>query len=161
MKEIPLTQGKVAIVDDCDYDYLSQWKWCISNGYAARRKSKHSGHLETMHSLIFKRQGFQGEMVDHIDRNTLNNRRSNLRPATMTQNQYNCPAQKNNTSGFKGVWLDKRANKWRAQIRAGGKSIYLGTGVTKEDAARIWNEGALKLHGEFAYQNVIPEQPIG
>jgi len=110
-----------------------------------------------MHRVVFERKGSRGQMIDHKDQNTLNNRRKNLRAATMTQNQYNCPARINNTSGFKGVWLDKRTNKWRSQIRANGKTIYVGTGTTKEDAARLWNEAALKYHGEFAYQNIIPE----
>lgn len=161
MKTIELTQGKIATVDDCDYEYLMQWKWCYSGVYAVRRKSKHTGHLINMHRNIFEQRGVKvNGCIDHIDRNKLNNQFKNLRLATVNQNQYNCVAQVNNSSGFKGVSRIRKSSKWLAQIRANGKSINLGTYPTREDAARAWNKAALKLHSEFAYQNVIQEPQL-
>ena len=158
MREIPLTQGKVAIVDDEDYEYLMQWKWHLScNGYARRsvdfykQNGKRSGYSVFMHrQLISAPIQFK---VDHINNNRLDNRRLNIRLCTDRQNSYNSKARKNNKSGFKGVC--KEGSCFRADISINGKKIYLGRFKCKIEAARVWNEAALKYHGEFAKLNEI------
>jgi hypothetical protein len=88
--------------------------------------------------------------IDHIDGDSLNNNRSNLRAATRAQNSQNRSKQKNNASGIKGVSLDKRRSKWLAQIQSDGTHYYLGRFDTKEDAAEAYRKAANKLHKEFA-----------
>ena len=91
-----------------------------------------------------------GMQVDHRDGNPFNNRLDNLRLATQAQNQWNKAIFKSNTTGFKGVYLDKSSGKFRAQIRANGKSEYLGSFLTAEAAGIAYSTAAERLHGEFA-----------
>src|SRR3990167_8684300 len=131
MKKIELTKGQYALVDDKDFKVLSQHKWhCSFYGYAARRDS---GKIVYMHSVILPAQ--EGMRVDHINRNSLDNRRENLRVCTHRQNLWNRPKSENNTSGFKGVSWEKRRNKWRASICKNYKQYSLGEFFTKEEAA--------------------------
>lgn len=106
-----------------------------------------------MHKMILP-----GVEVDHIDGNPLNNRRSNLRPATRTQNQRNRRKQRKPvTSRYKGVCLNRKTGKWIAYINpGGGKTIYLGSHRVEEDAARAYDEAARRHHGAFARLN-FPE----
>jgi hypothetical protein len=90
------------------------------------------------------------DMLDHIDGNPLNNRAENLREVSNQQNQYNRGANANNTSGFKGVFWDKPAGKWRAQLYHNRKSIFLGHYATPEDAAAAYADGAKRYAREFA-----------
>ncbi len=163
MIEIELTQGYKTIVDDEDAD-LAELKWCLrmlKRPYAAR--SKNLGYTTLtipMHRVILSRmlgrELAKGEYVDHADGDGLNNQRSNLRLATISQNNRNKGNSRNNTSGYKGVvW---RGGKWNAQIRFNHKCLHLGCFDIIEDAARAYNEAALKYHGEFAYLNVIKEK---
>jgi hypothetical protein len=87
---------------------------------------------------------------DHIDLCKLNNQRVNLRAATRSQNQHNKGLQRNNTSGFKGVCWSSARQKWKAQIKSGGKKIHLGLFSTPQEAHEAYKLGALKYHGEFA-----------
>lgn len=88
--------------------------------------------------------------IDHINGDPTDNRAANLRPATVSQNLFNKPKYKNNASGFKGVHLDKRTGRWRAQITAYGKRETVGTFNTPEAAHAAYCEAAEKFHGEFA-----------
>lgn len=145
MKTISLTKGKVALVDDQDYEWLNNWTWhCTSHHYAARRAN---GKLVYMHRLIMNPPS--GKEVDHIDHNPLNNQRSNLRCCTHQQNQMYQGIQKNSTSGFIGVHYDKRHHVWQAQIQ----HTYIGTYPTKELAAKAYDMAAQKLYGDFANLN--------
>jgi len=122
MKETPLTQGKFALIDDEDYDAISKTKWrylTAGTGYAIRFKYEHGKTLAIlMHRQIMKPDS---EMeIDHIDRNTLNNCKSNLRIVTHAENMQNKKVHKNCKSGIRGVYFDKTKNLWVAQIRAGG-----------------------------------------
>jgi len=155
MKQIELTQGKIAIVDDCDYEWLSQWKWHYNSGrgYAARNSSRPNQKTLWMHHVILEHAGIDFIHIDHIDRDKLNNRRKNLRPATLSQNQWNQKKYRNNTSGFKGVY--KNRNKWCAQIRVNGKRIHIGYFVDLKEAALAYNEAAKKYHGEFSCLNEV------
>jgi len=150
MKEIPLTQGKVALVDDEDYEWLSQWKWsyCKKEGYATRLCNRKRFY---MHRVIMNTP--TGMETDHKDRNGLNNKRDNLRICTVSQNHVNQPPSKINKTGYKGITFDKSSEKWRAQIKVNGKHITLGRYTTPEDAARVYDNAAFEYYGEFAYLN--------
>lgn len=151
MKQIPLTQNKFAIVDDEDFDFLSKYKWYFTNsGYAC-----HSAKKELMHCLIM---GNPIEDIDHINRNRLDNRKSNLRLATRSQNLFNRPKQKNNKSGFKGVTFDKYRLKWIAQCCLNGKLHHLGRFEWKKDAAEAYNKFVSEQVGEYAHINI--REPI-
>ena len=148
MKQIPLGKsGKFALVDDADFDWLSQLKWRDScNGYAS------SGVKSIkMHRLIM--QTPKGMHTDHIDGNGLNNQRSNLRICTQSQNGMNRGAQINSTSGNKGVF--KRGKRWKSQIKVGKKIKYLGYFASKTEAAIAYNKAALEHFGEFARLNEV------
>ena len=158
MKQIPLTQGQVALVDDVDYKYLNQWKWyLLSSGYAARKSQKgeyKKRKLILMHREIAKQfLNIKEKFIDHIDRNPLNNYRSNLRVASNSQNQANSRKQQNNTSGFKGVSQHK--NKWRACIIVNYHKHHLGCFTNKIEAAQAYNKAALKYFGKFARLNEV------
>ena len=87
--------------------------------------------------------------VAHINCDALDNRIANLREATRSENQYNHPAPKNNTSGVKGVTWNSASRKWMAQIKTGGRYIYLGEFTTKEAAAAVRHAATMKYHGDF------------
>lgn len=159
-REIPLTQGKVAVVDAADYTWLSRWKWQAHspNGelwYAIRTdRSKHSSHrLIRMHRLIINAPDEFD--VDHINGNGLDNRRSNLRLCNMAENQHNQRPQKGGSSEYKGVCWDNFHNKWKAQIHPRKKHIHLGYFNDEIEAARAYNYAAIRLYGEFARLNQI------
>lgn len=152
-KQIPLTKGKFALVDDEDYEYLMQWKWYFhqlrkESGYAARMLL---GKKMWMHRLINKTP--TELKTDHIDGDKLNNQKKNLRNATALQNNYNSLKRKNTSYKYKGV--TRHGNKWKSRIRANSKNIYIGLFFTEEEAALAYNEAALKYHGEFAGLNKI------
>jgi hypothetical protein len=154
MKEIKLTKGLVAIVDDADYEWLSKWKWSTSgasqNKYATRCVSVNGKRSNIkMHKEILNVD--PGMEVDHKDGNSLNNQRSNLRVATRSQNMMNRKMQTNNTSGHRGVFVNPKSTTrpWRAAIRFNGRLIWLRTHKTKEEAAKAYQEAAKRLFGEF------------
>jgi len=156
MIEIPLTQGQVALIDDEDYSLVSQHKWHAAwapntkSFYAATDIRKPDGKRTTlrMHRLIMGAQ--PGEQVDHIQHLTLDNRKSELRLCTNSENLMNRGAQENNTSGFKGVGWNKRDQKWTAQIVLNGKNKSLGYYATPELAHEVYCRAAHELYGEFA-----------
>lgn len=150
MKEIPLTQGKVAIVDDEDFEWLSQWRWYFKGGYACRSDKRLTIR---MHRLILATQ--EGDFCDHVDGDRLNNQKSNLRLCTFAENMFNKGAYRTNTSGFKGVVWEKESQKWAARIALNKKRITIGRFHTKEQAALAYNEAALKYHGAFAHLNTV------
>lgn len=153
MKEIQLTQGKVAIVDDEDYEWLNQWKWHFSNGYAQRNasiKNKQKRCIIKMHRQIMNLLKKDGKQVDHINQETLDNRRKNLRLSNKSTNGMNRGKQSNNKSGFKGVSWSKPRKMWIAQIRLDGKQVCLGVFSTPESAHAAYCDAAIKQHGEFA-----------
>ena len=159
-KEIKLTQGKVALVDDNMFEYLSQWKWyvykCGNKFYAARniKISKGKIRLILMHRFITDNKNTKMH-TDHINGNGLDNRIINLRICTHSQNSINRGAPINNKTGYKGVSYDKKSNKFKAQIRVNKKNITLLTTNNLIDAARAYNQAAQKYHGEFAKLNIL------
>lgn len=162
MKQIPLTQGKVALVDDADYDRLmAMGKWhYTAQGYAARsygykRESdgRRSNKTILMHRMVSNAS--EGMDTDHIDNDKLNNQRNNLRVCTRSENKQNCGKRCNNTSGYKGVSWSKSKKRWQVFIWIKYKQINLGIFTDKIEAAKVYNEAALKYHGEFARLNEI------
>jgi len=163
MKQIPLTQGKFAIVDDEDYDYLMQWKWKASPGrstwYATRGEGGSNGKQTTicMHRVITG--AAKGQHTDHINHNGLDNRRCNLRLCTNLENHLNRLPQKNCSSDYKGVTWNKRLEKWAAQIMLHSKNHHLGYFKDEINAAYAYDEKAKELFGEFAYLN-FPDMAV-
>ena len=158
MKTIPLTKGKVALVDNEDYDYVSQYKWhaikrkCV--WYASRvmyrqGKPKHV----FLHAFLMNPQ--DGLQVDHIDGDGLNCTRANMRLCTPAENTRNRRRPITNTSGYKGVSWHKLRGKWIAWIGVNGKNKYLGLFESKDEAAQAYNEAASLHYGEFARLNTI------
>jgi hypothetical protein len=159
MKEIQLTQGKVAIVDDEMFEFLNQWKWFASNKngkfYVVRNitVSKNKQNSIFMHRFIMKPE--KGFVIDHLDGNGLNNQKNNLRICTNSENLRNRKKNVNNKSGYKGVSLDKNLNKFRCKLYVNGQNIHIGMFIDPIDAAKAYNDAALKYHGEFAKLNKI------
>lgn len=158
MKEIKLTQGKVALVDDEDFEYLNQWKWhAFKSGagifYARRYDCTNNVRIGIpMHRLILNLKKGDKLVIDHKDGNGLNNQRSNVRVCTQQQNSIN--RKGHGASKYIGVSCDKRwNNKWRASIKIGGKQKSIGYYKTEENAAIAYNIFAEKHHGEFARYN--------
>ena len=141
-KKINLTKGMVAIVDDDDYGWLSKWSWCFQGRYAVRGNS--GGERFYMHRAINKTP--EGMDTDHVNHNTLDNRRKNLRTVTTQQNRWNNRMPKHNTSGFMGVCWDKDRNKWTAKLGLMGKCIHLGRYVNKLDAIKARKIAEEKYH---------------
>ena len=159
MKEIKLNKGKVSLVDDADYDYLNQFKWKANNFngkfYAVRTFmiSKGNQSIVLMHRDIMKPN--KGFVIDHVDGDTLNNLKDNLRICTHGENLRNQKINKNNKSGFKGVYFCKQRNKFRAEIKKDRQKYFLGLFIDPKDAASAYNKAAIKFHGEFAHLNKI------
>ena len=152
MKEILLTRGHKAIVDDDKYDLLSQWKWYELNGYAVRGVWKNKKtKLIRMHRLILNTPA--GFDTDHVNGDRFDNRIENLRVATRSQNIMNTIIRKDNTSGFKGVTWHKCKKKWVSHIGFKKEFIHLGYFTDKIEAAKAYDSKAKELHGEFASLN--------
>ena len=160
MQTIQLTQGKVAIVDDCDYEWLNQWKWHYNNCYAAHADySVVPKRMVYMHRAILEAMGFKDfEKSDHINRNRLDNRRCNLRPATARQSSCNRGRPKTNKSGYTGVRWCSDTKKWRACVYMYKRTISLGHFEDIKEAAQAYNEAARKYYGEFAVLNDIDKE---
>ncbi len=149
MKKIKLTKGKYALVDNEDFERLSKHSWYFDR-YAQGniRENGKQKHWRMHWSVIGRPQ--KGFEVDHVNGNKLDNRKENLRVVIHGENQRNKGKYKNNTSGFKGVWLNKRADRWIAQIRINKNRLNLGTFKDKKLAYQAYCNACAKYHGEFA-----------
>lgn len=166
MKTVPLhgkkAAGRVALVDDGDYDLVAQFRWFVTerkrsgriHGPYAQTKAWLDGRYRTlkMHTLI---TGWA--LVDHEDHNGLNNQRYNLRPATPRGNQQNRRSNSGSTSGYKGVCWNSGKSAWLAQIQINGRNRYLGLFSDEVEAARFYDMEARRAFGEFACLN-FPEE---
>lgn len=156
MKKIALSgklgKGKFALVDDEDYRLLAAVPWLMHRqGYARRSNVKYLDGL--MHRYVIGAKS--GDFVDHLNGDKLDNRRSNLRIASRSQNGANRPPLSSNKSGYKGVSWNRRWNRWHAQIRLGGRSRSIGNFLDPIDAARAYDGAAFDQWGEFAYLNWV------
>ena len=157
MKRIKLTQGKFATVDDTDYEWLNQWKWCAVKGghtfYVHTYNKIGTKSKLQMHRIIMDAK--TGQQIDHRNGNGLDNKRENLRFSTQSQNCMN-QKPKGNTSKFKGVSWHKINKKWRAMIcepNTGGRSRHIGCYDSEVDAGKAYDRAAIKYFGEFARLN--------
>lgn len=146
MREIPLTKGLVALVDDADYGALSAYKWYALRGlYAVRSEGQQK---VMMHRALLRPS--KDMHVDHINGNGLDNRRENIRLATPAQNSRNRGVQKNNRSGYKGVFWDKIRERWMAKIWTDGRQKNVGRFSSPEKAHAAYCAAATELHQDFA-----------
>lgn len=155
VKKIPLTQGQVALVDDEDFDFLNQWKWQAFfdkklNGFYAVRGAKREDigfkfrRRIFMHRIIAKTPN--GKMTDHINHNSLDNRKNNLRIVTNRQNQQNRRGKY--SSRYPGVCWNKRDKKWRARLKINGKYKFLGNFNSEDEAFEMYKNAVHDLTGE-------------
>jgi len=165
MKQIPLTQAKIAIVDDSDYELVSRYKWFAvknsrSENYYAVRRIDSNGKQTTvlMSRFILGLEAGDKREADHIYHHTLDNRRSNLRIVSHAENQHNQKLRMNMTSLFKGVCHQR--NKWRAYIVVDGKQIHLGLFEVEIDAAMAYDQKAIELFGDFACLNFPDKKEV-
>lgn len=154
MREIKVKNSKRhAIVDDEDYDRVWFYPWRYDEGRGVTA-TVDKGVTISLGRFIMDTKD-PNIIIDHIDRDTFNNLRINLRECTYLQNNYNRSKPKHNTSGFKGV-TNRGKYGWEASIMLNGKTIYIGKYDTKEAAAKAYNRAARKHFGEFAALNIIP-----
>ena len=162
-REIPLTKGQTALVDESDFESLNAFKWYASwnshtqSFYAARNSCRKGGKPNKpiwMHREILglPRTG-DGRFGDHVDHDTLDNRRRNLRVASGSENASNARLRKDNPSGFKGVTFHKPTGRWRARIQSNGVPVELGYTDTPEEASRLYCAAVPRFHGKFACPN--------
>lgn len=158
-KEIILTQGMFSLIDDSDFDLVSQYTWhASSNGktFYAETCMNIEQNQKTlrMHRLIMGLDFGDKRRVDHRDGNGLLNTRNNLRLATNSQNNHNARTRSDNTSGYRGVKCNKSSkNKWIAEISDGDKRRYIGSFPDAISAAKAYDEAALEIFGEFSKTN--------
>lgn len=142
--------GRICLYDDEDHDIVSQYNWHYQRGYAqAETGSRSNGTRKTirMHRLILSPPS--DKIVDHMNRDSLDNRRSNLRLCNKSENGMNRTKQANNSTGYKGVSLHKKTGKYRAYITKDQKTLHLGLFETPVEAYRVYLNKAKELHGEF------------
>ena len=153
---VPLTRGAVAVIDAADWPFVQPYRWNLATvGYATANVVLADGRRTcvTMHRLLL---GVAPRVrVDHRDGDKINNRRSNLRLATPSQNGANSPGRRTGVSGFRGVTPARMPGRWFAQITVNRKHLSLGVFDTPEEAARAYNAAALAAFGEFAVLNDI------
>lgn len=131
-----------ALVDYEDFEYLNQWEWSFSHGYAMREDTK-NGRVY-MHRAINKTpKGFD---TDHVNQNKLDNRRCNLKTKTHSQNLFNTKLSRVNTSGVKGVSWYKQTKRWESYITMMGKRVRLGYFEKMQDAVKARKQGELIYH---------------
>lgn len=150
MKTIQLSAGYEAVVDDGDYEWLSQWKWSMSGRYGIRKENKTTIF---MHVLIHGVK--QGHVVDHINGNQLDNRRVNLRFATRSQNTQNMRKRKPHSSIYKGVSFYTATGKWESYLETRGRKIRIGYFDTERTAALAYDLWAKDMFGDFACTNFL------
>lgn len=158
-KKIFLTKNKFALVDYEDYEHLKKYKWYFANGYARRniRMANGKRKIILMHRIIMNTP--KGMETDHINGDTLDNRKCNLRICTKSKNQMNKGRVRKGTSKYKGVsyYITERhkTGKWVARITVDNKTVRLGYFSTEKEAAKAYNEAAKKYHGEYARLNEV------
>lgn len=152
--EVSLSQGRVALVSDEDYELVSQHSWYVvkkSRTMYAQRSFKKGGRWTTQQLHRFLMSPGIGEYVDHVDGDGLNNQRENLRLCSVAENNRNVAPRIDNKSGFKGVRLCN--GRWRSEIEFEGTRKHLGMYDNPIDAAKAYDNAAMQHHGHFAWLN--------
>lgn len=160
-RTIKLTRGQSTVVDAADFEELSKYKWQASWSPTSKKfyatRSEYIGNYKRKHIRMNRQvMGFPPGIVDHADRNTLNNRRSNLRVATTSQNQFNSKVRSTNKCGIKGIYFITKEKRWCAEIKVNGKTRRLGRYRTSDEAAASYRTAILAVAGEFANGYVLP-----
>lgn len=158
MKTIPLTRGYFTKVDDDDYEKFAIHRWYADDSRKSEIRAVRSVNIgnKKIKRVTLSREimgATEGVVVDHINRDSLDNRKSNLRICTQGENCRNRSKQKHGISKYKGVSVAEK--KWKAMITFQGKQIYLGTFSNEKDAAIAYNNKSRELFGEFAYINKL------
>lgn len=148
MKIINLTKGYFTIVDDEDFEYLSKFTW-LANVQKKAGKIYAQAYVDGKHVYMHKMLIPGPHIVDHRDRDGLNNQKHNLRRCSKSQNSVNSKLSSTNTSGLRGAFWHEGAQKWMAQVHVDGRSVYLGLHATKELAHEAYRSYMLQKHGEF------------
>lgn len=163
MKEIPLTRGYIALVDDEDYDRAMQYNWRATTSIEARRVyiyacrwkpiGKGKRVIEYLQKFILNTP----HLIDHVNRDGLDNRKSNLRLATFGQNNQNMikKQHKKNSSQYKGVGFHKGMHRWRVRLTTNYVECVIGYYDTEVEAAVAYNNKAIEVFGEFAKLNIL------
>jgi hypothetical protein len=154
VRRIPLGDGQYALVDAEDYEWLSQWRWHLSNGYATRMENRKN---ILMHREIMKPP--KGKSVDHINHQKQDNRRINLRNCTWEENVHNRSKRRGSLSRFNGVTYKKRSRKWVATVWFNRKQTRCQQFDTEIEAARAYDRMAVETFGEFANVNFPEDWP--
>jgi len=159
MKRIPLTQGKVAVVDDDEFEELAKYKWYalsrVHTHYAVRKQRAEARQIMvSMHRVVLDAKHWQH--IDHVNGNGLDNRRANLRICTRSQNSANCYWHNGKRLLTRGIRF--KSGRWEAYIRRQGKILYLGRFTFKEQAAKAYDRAAIESFGEFARLNYPQER---
>jgi hypothetical protein len=155
---LTLSKGYVAVIDASDVLLVGQYCWSTLENRNSIYAMRNSSHNRGPRTLLLHREIMgapKGMMVDHIDGDGLNNRRSNLRLATNAQNLWNTGRRVTNSSGYKGVSFDKQKGKWHARIRRFKKYYHLGFFDNPEQAHQAYVSAAKEFHGEFANAHQI------
>lgn len=163
MKQLPLTKGYFALVDEDDYYWVSQFNWCAIelNGQVYARRSKKKGTLRSnepyevyLHRVIAKCTD-KSKVVDHIDHDGLNCQKNNLRICSAEENKRYTSSHKDSFSKHLGVSFDKSRNKWIAQLKHNGVRVLSKRYDTELEAAQAYNKASLLYNKEFATINTI------
>lgn len=158
---IPVGRGQVTVIDHGDYELIAKYSWRAVHGSRAGQEKWYvkayipgtfpNCKSTSMHRLLLGAQ--PGQIVDHIDNNSLNNCRSNLRFCTAQENARNRNRQRQSISKFKGV--TRNGKRWQANLKINGQGLYLGTFATEEEAGKAYDNAAVEQYGEFARHNKI------
>lgn len=161
-------RGYTILIDDEDWEKVKGYKWVINAPNKANKKyyAQHDfytdgvHHAILMHRLIMGCVEGDGVCIDHIDGNTLNNCKNNLRVSSIAENTRNQQKHRDSLSPYKGIKYDRRDKIWVARIQHNKKRIYAGFSKDPIEAAKAYDRKAIELHGEFAYTNFPKENYI-